>query len=191
MEEVKSAASMHFPFQRDGTGPIPLSVKLSDSGQIPAFFLCHITRSFSFVRNYWRKTKTWKLGINFMLKGLVMVGLDPLGLGETWFWFIHLCLGYRWWYRNLGILKSLSRSWDWSPLSELFDTWENPMNESCGVSIVDQGKRIQPLDFLRLNWPPLLIVELRSLRNHSYTYVLLHLVSCHKFNFHAMHVIRQ
>jgi hypothetical protein len=35
LEELKSSASMQVPFHRDGIGPISLSLKLSDSGQIP------------------------------------------------------------------------------------------------------------------------------------------------------------
>jgi hypothetical protein len=36
-EIVKFSPSTHFPFHLDGTSPIPSSLKLSDSGQIPSF----------------------------------------------------------------------------------------------------------------------------------------------------------
>lgn len=35
LEEVKLLPFMQIPFHRLGTGPKPLSLKLSDSGQIP------------------------------------------------------------------------------------------------------------------------------------------------------------
>ena len=37
LEEVKSSPVMQVPFHLEGIGPIPMSLKLSDSGQIPNF----------------------------------------------------------------------------------------------------------------------------------------------------------
>lgn len=155
---------MQSPFHRDGISPIPSSLKLSDSGQIPIYILVSCTMRY-YSKAVYKQWGEWKCAICFYCNFKQHALIYPYPRCQL------LCL--------IQETRIRSQNLVWNQPLKKFDTPRSPKNGLCGVVVEDQEKQIQPRVSEQLNVPPPPIPVLRTLRNHAYRFVPVHFLSWH------------